>query len=174
MRSREKHYAKLCWFCKEYNGNQSLTSCHSIVLPARALPHCCGASWLPSHSLAVVGAWLCRIYPRWLHVWTCVHTWYLVTCSDISTVLHGTQGPWAVTPLSGWSSPGPSPFFHNFTKYPTAAVKATSFVLPHLTESASPESSDCELLPLKTQQLRWHNQHSLFCGYSGTWLSFLS
>lgn len=109
MRSREKHYAKLCWFCKEYNGNQSLTSCHSIVLPVRALPCYCGASWLPSHSLAVVGAWLCRIYPRWLHVWTCVHTWYLVTCSDISTVLHGTQGPWAVTPLSGWSSPGPSP-----------------------------------------------------------------
>lgn len=109
MRSREKHYAKLCWFCKEYNGNQSLTSCHSIVLPARALPCYCGASWLPSHSLAVVGAWLCRIYPRWLHVWTCVHTWYLVTCSDISTVLHGTQGPWAITLLSGWSSPGPSP-----------------------------------------------------------------
>lgn len=48
----------------------------------------------------------------------------------------------------------PHHFFHNFTKYPTAAVKATSFVLPHLTESASPESSDCELLPLKTQQLR--------------------
>lgn len=32
-----------------------------------------------------------------------------VTSSDISTVLHGAQGPWAVTPLSGWSSLGPLP-----------------------------------------------------------------
>lgn len=62
-------------------------------------PHTAWQWWVPDYAEFIPAGCM---YER-------VRTWYLVTCSDISTVLHGTQGPWAITPLSGLSSPGPSP-----------------------------------------------------------------
>lgn len=58
-------------------------------------PHTAWQWWVPDYA---------EFIPRGLRVWIGVHTQYLVTSSDISTVLPSTQGPWAVTPLSGWSS----------------------------------------------------------------------
>lgn len=82
---------------------QSSTSCHSIVLPARALPGYCGMSWLPSHSLMVVGAWFLVLHPHWaacMNMHGCI-----IPSSDISTVLHSTQDPWTVALLRGSRAP---------------------------------------------------------------------